>query len=967
MKSPRAFLLLLAWLVIRPVQPAPASDLPPAAPTPAQPWPQANSDIAPDPAAVYGTLPNGLRYIIVPNKEPPGRLSLRLRVNAGSFMETDDQQGLAHFTEHMAFNGSKHFPPGEMVGVFQLLGMGFGADTNANTAFTRTLYMLELPDLNDKTVRESLQLFRDDADGLLLEPAEIDRERGVILSEKRDRDTVDYRQFVASWNFYFPNALLPKRFPIGQESVVRNAQRDRFDAFYAKWYTPARLTLIAVGDVKPEEFVKLIHEYFDDLAPRAESPDPALGQFGSPGFQALLNHETEAPAVSITLATIAPFDLGPDNAARRAKALQLDAANLILTRRFERIARQPNSPIIEGEADSDTSFDAYEMSAIAATCQPAQWRAALDTVEQELRRALTYGFTTAEVNEVRATIHNALERQAQEMPTLKSRQIAGEIAQSLDDNEVYTNHAQDLELAQPVLAALTPEQCLAALKEAWGRSGRRLFVSGNLDLPDAPATLTSAYNQSAAIAVAKPEDKVDTTFPYTSTGEPGTVVERHETADLGITQLRFANNVRVNLKRTDFEKDKIYLLVQFGGGLLDLPAGKPGLALVADHVFTEGGLGKLSAEELVRVLAGKNVGASLSTGEEFFELGGATTPRDFWLELELLKAYLTDPGYRPEALAMARRAVPALYNQLRQDVEAPLANEIPRFLAGGDFRFGYPSEAETMAVTLDDLRAWLAPALKDSYLEISIVGDFDPAAAESALAATFGALPARALKRPDYGDRLKVKFPAAAEGEVKDFTVSSAIPKAEALAYWPTEDESDIQHVRVLGVLTAIFSDRLRVEVRQKLGQAYSPEVSNFSSEIYPGYGYATALITADPKLAPSLADQARAIGDDLAKNGVTQEEFDRAVAPLRTQLVEYRRRNAYWLQRVLAGSQIHPQQFDWARTLPTAYDEITPAQVSAAAKEYFSADHAVRVLVRPVAPPAAAPSTSTAPPPAAP
>ncbi len=257
MKAPR-ILLFAAWLAVWPILPLTASEIPATTAVTPQPWPQAKSDIQPDPAAVYGVLPNGFRYIIVPHKEPAGRLSLRLRVNAGSLMEADDQQGLAHFLEHMAFNGSKHFAPGEMVGVFQLLGMGFGADTNANTSYQRTLFMLDLPNTSDKVVDESLQLFRDDADGLLLLQSEIDRERGVILSEKRDRDTVDYREFKSSWDFFFPNSLISQRQPIGLESVIRAAQQDRFDALYRKWYTPDRMTLIAVGDVKPDDFVKLI-------------------------------------------------------------------------------------------------------------------------------------------------------------------------------------------------------------------------------------------------------------------------------------------------------------------------------------------------------------------------------------------------------------------------------------------------------------------------------------------------------------------------------------------------------------------------------------------------------------------------------------------------------------------------------------------------------------------------------------
>jgi zinc protease len=964
MKLCPSLFLLLSWLAIGPAAfaPLPAADVPaPMAPAPVtpRPWPQDGSDLKPDPAAVFGALPNGLRYIILPNKEPPGRLSLRLRVAAGSLMESDDQQGLAHFLEHMSFNGSKHFPPGEMVGFFQRLGMGFGAGTNGNTGDQRTDFVLELPDTADKTVRDSLQFMEDIADGLSLLQTEVDRERGVILSEKRDRDNVDYRTSVAGMEFYFPDSLLPKRLPIGLENIIRESQRDRFVDFYTTWYTPGRITLVAAGDVQPDAFAALIKEYFGPIAPRPDAPNPDLGKFGTPGFAATLHREAEAPAVSVRIATVAPFTLGPDRAERRTGELRLEAANYILSRRFERIGRQPNSPITDAGSGSYSDLNAFQISYVEADCQPAQWQNALNVAEQELRRALDYGFTTAEVDEARAYFLNSYEEAAKAAPTRKSAELANDLAQSLDDDEVYTSPAQDLAFAQPVLAALTPAQCNGAFQQAWSLSGRRLFVAGNLDLPDPAKTLAAAYDESAAVKIDKPADTGATAFAYASTGAPGTVAERHDVADLGITQLRFANNVRVNLKKTDFEADKIHVLVQFGGGELDLPASQPALALGADSMFTEGGLGKHSAEDLQSLLAGKNVGAGFAVGEDFFTLGGETSPGDQRLELELLKAYLTDPGYRPEAYTLLQHDLPSYYNNLRENVEAVLGNEVPRFFAGDDPRFGAPPQAQAQAVTLDAVRAWLAPILSDSYLEISIVGDFDSAKMEADLAATFGALPPRAAQRPDYTAARVVKFPISAEGTVKDFTVPSAIPKAETLDCWPTCDQSDIQRVRILSVLAEVFSDRLRVQVRQKLGEAYSPDVYNDSSETFPQYGYLQSLITADPKLAADLADQARAIGDDLAKGGVTQDEFDRAITPIRKNIAEYRRENTYWLGRVLAASQAFPQHLENARTLPTAYDQITPAQVSAAAKDYLGAEHAVRVLVLPEAP---APATAAAP-----
>src|SRR4051794_10808384 len=222
------FLVLLALSAT----PLLAKSPPPATSTKALPFPQEGSDLKADPAAHFGTLPNGLRYVVMPNPEPKGRASLRLLVLAGSLEEKDDQRGLAHFLEHMAFNGSTHYPPGTLVEFFQRMGMNFGGDTNANTSFDRTVYMLELAHSDDATITEGLRVLSDDAGGLLLGEEEINKERGVFLSEKRARDSVGYRTFVARFETMLGTTRIPRRQPIGLPEVISNAKRERFLDFW---------------------------------------------------------------------------------------------------------------------------------------------------------------------------------------------------------------------------------------------------------------------------------------------------------------------------------------------------------------------------------------------------------------------------------------------------------------------------------------------------------------------------------------------------------------------------------------------------------------------------------------------------------------------------------------------------------------------------------------------------------------
>jgi zinc protease len=309
------------------------------------PLPHENSDIVVDPAVKWGLLDNGLRYAILPNPEPPDRVSMRLFVDAGSLMENDDQQGLAHFLEHMAFNGTKNFPAGEMVEYFQRLGMGFGNHTNAHTSFNETVYKLELPKSDTAMIDEGMKLFRDYADGMQLDPDEIEDERGIILSEKRTRDSVDWRTFVEQIGFAFPDQRVSKRMPIGIEEVINGAPRERFVEFYENWYTPNRMAVIVVGDVEVAEVEPIVKKYFGDMPVRERRVAPPMGEMSKRGFATHYHHEEEAGETSVSIEVLKPRVNPPDNSERRLYDLHLMIAGQMINRRLERLAKQPDSPV----------------------------------------------------------------------------------------------------------------------------------------------------------------------------------------------------------------------------------------------------------------------------------------------------------------------------------------------------------------------------------------------------------------------------------------------------------------------------------------------------------------------------------------------------------------------------------------------------------------------------------------------
>src|SRR5256714_3552358 len=661
----RIFLALA--LFAAPVLAAPASS-PSKGPT----FPQESSDLKPDSAARFGTLPNGLRYVVRPNPEPKGRAALRLLVLAGSLHETEDQRGIAHFLEHMAFNGSTHYPPGTLVEFFERMGMKLGADANANTNFDHTIYLLDLAHSDDATLAEGLRVFRDDADGLLLADDEINRERGVILSEKRARDSIGYRTFVARFDAMLGTTLLPRRLPIGLTDVITNAKRERFADFWNTWYRPEKMVLVVVGDFADAGAVeKMIATQFADLKARAPAqPEPSLGEPAKfDGVRAFFHPEPEAPNTQISLTNITSYAREPDTAARRIKHLSRMLALAMLNRRFSILVKKERSPIISAHAIVLEEFNFLRTAGVDISCRADSLRPALALGEQELRRAIEHGFTPGELTEATASLANHLDQAAKSARTRHSNRLADEIVHRLMMGEVFATPADDLALLKPALEKITPSDCLAALKDAFPPSGRFVTATGAAKIfGDAPTAIAAIYNEAHAVAITPPEADRKSAWGYTDFGAPGEIAKREHVADLDVELVTFKNGVRLNLKKTDFEAGRIRTSARVGNGAMTEPVGQRGLGALALGTFVRGGLGKHSADDLRDLFAGKNVGWHFGPAPDAFLFGGGTTSDDLLLELQLLAAQLTDAGYRPEALRAARQELNQRYLSFKHSV-----------------------------------------------------------------------------------------------------------------------------------------------------------------------------------------------------------------------------------------------------------------------------------------------------------
>ena len=933
------FLLLLAALF--------ATDMPSARQLERRTvWPHETADLVPDPSVTWGRLDNGMRYVLLPNETPKDRVSLRLLIDAGSLMEGDDQRGLAHFLEHMAFKGSESMPAGDLVQYLERLGMAFGADTNARTSFESTVYLLELPSNDAQLIDRSLFVLREKVDGLLIPAAELERERGVVLSEKRMRDTAQTRAIERNLAFLFPGTRVPERMPIGLDSVIGGAPRERLLEFYRAYYTPSRTTLVAVGAIDPATFAEAVHKHFDSFRARGpEVPNPELGEIRTRGMETRFHYERDG-RTSIVLQVARPLSTMPDVHARRLHETNLHLAHAIVSRRLATLAMQPGAAFLGGAAHSDDFLDLARTGTVMLNARPEQWRAALAVGEQELRRALTHGFTASELDEQRRSLLSEFEERARAAATRESPELADELADTLTEGHVFTNPAQDLTEVKRIMAEVTPQSALQVMRELWSGSGPLVFLAGPLELDNPEAAIAQAYRTSQGVAVSAPAENAIQEFAYRSFGPAPQVADRRVSEVLEVTQVRFANNVRANFKATRFEANSVLVAVRFGAGRLELPRDKPGLERLAESAFVAGGLEKHSLDELNRIIAGRSVGLGFEIEDDSFVLAGRTTPGDLELQLQLLAAYLVAPGYRDEALERFRQGLPQLYQGLERTPMGVMQKDVVRFLRGGDSRFGYPEQSVLAARNLDELRAAMREALSRGYLEVCMVGDFVLERALQAVGSTFGSLPQRAAAKPPFREAREVHFPKGRG--ITAFPYDTNDPKALSAVYWPTTDFSKVSDVRRLFVLAKVLGNRVLERVRNEQGLTYTAQGDHAPSQAFPDYGFLYAIVDAPPDKARLLVSEIAELGEALHRNGVTEDELERARNPVVSELKRLLATNAYLLSAIISGSQEQPEKLRRAATSLKEVSSLTVADLNEVARKYLRPEAALPVVVVP-------------------
>ena len=908
-------------------------------------WAFQASDIPVDPAYRFGRLANGMRYVIRHNETPTGTGAVRMEMAAGSLDEGDSERGFAHFVEHMAFNGSTHVPEGEMVRLLEREGLAFGADTNAQTSFEQTTYMLDLPRNDPALLGTALMLMRETASELQFDPKALTSERGVVLSEMRDRNSWQFRNLEAQLAFLTPGARYAERLAIGKAGALNAATAESLKAFWQRNYVPAKATLIVVGDFDADAVEAAIRARFDSWQAAPSPPQPGAGPVDPSRSGQTGIYIDAAVSERVAVSRHGPWLDELDTLAQRKENLLRQIGYAIVNRRLQRISRQGAPPFRDAGFGTADIFKAGRTTNLIVDTVDGKWRRGLIAAAFEYRKALRFGFTKSEIAEQLANVRTTLENAAASAATRSHGALLISVFALLRNDEVPATPESALARFNLNAPQINARNVLAAmLREVVPLADPLLRFQGRRDPEGGATALRAAWNEAMRQPLLREHMAAISSFAYTSFGSAGRVVSDKIEPALGIRTLRFANGAMLNLKRTDLEKDQLILQLSVDGGARLNTVDNP---LTTDMLsaLTAGGLGKHSQDELQSIIAGHVVNFALDTGPDAFVSSGQTTPRDLELQLQVLAALITDPGYRPEGELRYRLNVNNYFAQLRATPQSALGSAIGGILSDGDLRFTLQGVEAYRKLTFADLKQGISDRLAHGAIELGAVGDIDEEQVISSVARTFGALPPREAQFRSFETQPKRPFTASRETRI----VRHTGPKDQALLRltWPSRDDSDPVETIGLSLLERIVQIELTETLREKLGKAYSPSANSNPSRYWRGYGVFGIAASIDiANIAAARVAIAEAI-KRLRDAPVSADEMQRARQPAIEAQDNALKTNRGWLALTARAQSESDRIYRFVHAKERLL-AITPADIQKLAKRYLIDAGRVEVLVLP-------------------
>jgi zinc protease len=902
-----------------------------------------------DTAVKTGRLPNGIRYYVRQNGRPEKRVSMRLAVDAGSIQEEDNQRGLAHLIEHMAFNGSENFKPGELVSFLESIGARFGPHVNASTSFDETIYMLDVPADRPGYVDKGLLILHDFAAGVSFIPEEVEKERGVVLEEWRGRLGANSRLTDKQLPVIFQGSRYADRLPIGLPEILRSAPRERLLAFYQKWYRPDRMAVVVVGDIAPDEAERLIQQRFSGI-PAASGAAAATERSVPSHRETLFSMATDPEAQGWTVSIDFKRPAEEDETVRGyRKSLVEQLVSEMLNIRFREIARRPNAPFLAAQAGSDGIGRALELFELSAVVPEGQLAPGLETLLIEARRMQQFGFSADELDRARRSVLAQYERLFKERSTAESPGYANEYVRNFLQHEPAPGIEFEYKIAATYLPSVTTDE-VTALARTLITDDNRVVLAVAPEKKDAPAPTVDMLKTAMARAGAAPVERwADATAGRELVEKPpapGKVMGRRTIPEIGATVLTLSNGVEVWLKPTDFKNDQVLFSAYALGGMSQAREADYKSASLATAMVGVGGLGGLSPVDLSKMLSGKIALASPNVSEYTHGVSGSSTPKDLETALQLNYLTFTAPNLTPETLELLKRRLAGTLENRAQNPRAVFGEKVEMVNSSNHYSSVALKAADVPALNLEAMRAFYRARFSNAAdFTYFFVGAFSVDEVTPMIERWLGSLPSTGKRTSSFRD-MGIRFPASV---VNDSVSKGKEPASQTVLSFfadPGLDELEMHRIRAAASVLGI---RLREILREELGGTYGVSVAFDSPLPYKGYGAMIIQFGSAPENIDKLVKATFAEVERLKAQGPSVDDVNKVKELERRDLETNGKQNAYWLGSL---QTVHMLGWDPTGILRRSdrTEKLSPEVLLPIFKKYFPTDRYTLVTLKPEA-----------------
>ncbi|NND70259.1 MAG: insulinase family protein [Rhodothermales bacterium] len=897
-----------------------------------------------DSAIVTGTLENGMRYLIRHNEKPEDRVELRLAVNAGSILEEEDQRGLAHFLEHMAFNGTEQFEKQELVDYLELIGTRFGPDLNAYTSFDETVYMLQVRSDSAEILQTGLEILKEWAFNISLDPDEVEKERGVVIEEWRLGRGASARISDKQLPILLAGSEYVNRLPIGLPEVLENFDPVRLHDFYDKWYRPDLMAIVVVGDIDVDSIEAHIQHLFD-VAPESESVDRTT--FSVPDHDETLFVATTDPEAPYSSASIVykhplkPFLTEQDFRGQVVEQLFSD----ILNSRLDELRQLAQPPYIVAGAGRGSYVRTKDFYNVNAIVQEANFEIAISTMLTEVERIRRFGFTRSEFDRAVSSYLRWYESAYNERDKTESEVFASEYVRHFLENEAVPGIAFEYELVQSLLPTVTLTEVNREADHWLTEKNRVVMLSGpdGVTMPDSMQVMQLIQDVST-LDLEPFEDKQSDLPILPATPTAGTIEEESRDDELGVTRMTLSNGARVVLKPTDFKNDEIIFAAFSSGGTSLYPDELDTPADFASTLVAQSGVGQHDPVTLDKLLSDKLVSIGPSIGEMSESLSGGAAPRDLETLMQLIHGYFVYPRADSTAYESFKNRIGSLVESFRADPNRAFLDTLSVTLSQY-----HPRRRVITADVLEEMDLQKSYDIyKDRFADASdfafyLVGSFSIDEMRPFIETYLASIPGSG--RTESWKDLGVQPP---EGVVSKTVKRGLEQQARAQLVFSGDVEWNLHNRRMMSALTNVLDIRLRETLREDLGGTYGVQVGGSVSR-YPRNAYSLSIgFGCDPdrvqELLVSVFDQIEL----LKQEPPDQEYVDKTREIMMNGYQQGLKQNGNWLQwlQFYDRNELDPKMIFTG--IPEFTSNLTPEMIQEAATRYLDRSNYVQVILLP-------------------